>query len=468
MSSRHKRRLEEIDAEEANASDPEDSDFELTAPRTRPVPGSASKRRDTKSTSSRQANRRQNKSGKSSKKRSQQRRRRQQNYRGADDSDDDEEDEDEDSDEISDDDGEGSFGHDTEEEEEPEYNPVSGRAIRKSVKKKEVNYVISSDEDDERVVENNKDEGDGDEDVVESTGKSRNRKGRSRIKKEIEEDDDEKEEEEEEAEDIEDDENEDDGAVNRRPRATKHPHLNLISSDIRPQKRRQSSESRSSFLVKLNIPNLEQRLRTSSPSKNNINYNNNTNMAPRLRQGSRQGSRQASRANSVEQHATATASGGPVRRSRRISHEEGEDLNLTNSGRHVVRHRPDTQSPEIQPLRATRGMKGPKKMPSAIMEASQETASFDVKGGAGGDEEGNEDDDDAAQVQSSDFTRGQSEEQIAMEVVKGEDEGAEGVGVIQESVHEDDDGEGDAPGEEDDDDDENPVLRKTRVTRVSA
>ncbi|KAJ9664300.1 TAT-binding protein-like protein 7, AAA ATPase [Coniosporium apollinis] len=67
-----------------------------------------------------------------------------------------------------------------------------------------------------------------------------------------------------------------------------------------------------------------------------------------------------------------------TRRSSRISHDETEPmLALTDSGRHVNVVRPGTRSPEPQPppRRPTRGSKGLKKPPSAIMEASQE-ASF--------------------------------------------------------------------------------------------
>lgn len=69
-----------------------------------------------------------------------------------------------------------------------------------------------------------------------------------------------------------------------------------------------------------------------------------------------------------------TPQGSGTRRSSRISHEDAQPLvALTDSGKHEVVTRAGTATPEPQPnWRPTRGSKGPKKHPSAIMEASQE------------------------------------------------------------------------------------------------
>lgn len=69
-----------------------------------------------------------------------------------------------------------------------------------------------------------------------------------------------------------------------------------------------------------------------------------------------------------------TPQGTSTRRSSRISHDEVRPLvALTDSGKHEVVTRPATATPEPPPSRRpTRGNKGPKKHPSAIMEASQE------------------------------------------------------------------------------------------------
>ena len=82
-----------------------------------------------------------------------------------------------------------------------------------------------------------------------------------------------------------------------------------------------------------------------------------------------------------------------------------------------------------------------------------------------GAEDVDEDDDGTAQVQSSDKNRVQSQDEIQMEDPQNEDEdeGNAGVGVIQESVHGDEE---DGDGEEDNEDDA-PVLRHGRTTRVS-
>lgn len=417
MSGRKRRIDDEIDAEEANASDPEDSDYEQHTPRkptrsSRPsVPSSARKKQKSSTTSRRQGGR--------STGASQQRRKRSRQQQYSDD-DDDDEDEESDEDEGSDSDAGGaSFGANSSEDESVELNPLTGRAIRKAATKK-VNYN-----------ESDEDEGEGEEVEKEEKrsrgGRTKNRsihsvnkRGKPQLKKE----------------DISDDEIEEESEV----------------SDAISQKGRQTSES-SSFVLKLKVPNLEARLAT------------------RRRQTSRP----------AEMHHT--------RRQSRVSNEEHEFLSLTNSGNHVVR-RASTHSPEIDPLpRPTRASKGVKKPVSAIMEASQEDSQGMKAAGTrpsgnddskdddkdednrekkrltSGAEDADEDDDDAAQVQSSDKNRVQSQDEIQMEDPRNddEDEGNAGVGVIQESVHGDDE---DGDGEEDNEDDA-PVLRHGRTTRVS-
>ena len=413
MSRSLKRRIEdEIDAEEANASDPQDSDFELHTPRkrtrsSRPTGTSASARKKQNSAGSRRQGRNNGLS--------QQRRKtsRQQRYRGEGDSkDEDEEDGESDLDEDEDSDSEaekGFFRADSSEEESVELNPLTGRAIRKAATKK-VNYNLSDDDEVEEGV------GGGVKQAKEGRARNRltqssGRKGKAQIKKEDVAEDD-----------------------------------NSIDDDI--EEGTEASQSKS-FVLKLKVSNLDERLAT------------------RKRQSSKQ----------PEMHHT--------RRQSRYSNEEPEFLSLTNSGHHVIR-RASTHSPEIDPLpRPTRASKGLKKPVSAIMEASQEDSQgmkeVEVEhaasdGSNAGEDKGDkkakagktaddDEDDDAAQVQSSDNNRVQSQDEIQMEDAQGEDEGNAGVGVIQESVHGDEEDE-DGDGEEDNEDDA-PVLRHGRTTRVS-
>ena len=66
---------------------------------------------------------------------------------------------------------------------------------------------------------------------------------------------------------------------------------------------------------------------------------------------------------------------GITRRSSRIAHDDTEGLfALTNSGNHIEVTRPPTKSPETFPARATRGSKGIKKPPSAIIESTESSA----------------------------------------------------------------------------------------------
>ena len=424
MTSRKRRIGDEIDAEEANASDPEDSDFELHTPRkrtrsSRPTAPSSARKKQMSSATSRGQGRR-------NKGPSQQRRKRpkQQRYSDDDDEDDEESDDDE---ELDSDAGEASFGADSSEgDESVDFNPLTGRAIRKAATKK-VNYNLSDEDEVEGEEEEREEKGSKSARRVDE-GRIRNRltqsmsrKGKSQLKKE---------------DDL-DDEIEEESEV----------------SDVIPQKGRRTGED-NSFVLKLKVPNLEARLAT------------------RRRQTPKP----------AEMHHT--------RRRSRVSNEEPEFLSLTNSGHHVVR-RASTHSPEIDPLpRPTRASKGVKKPVSAIMEASQEdsqgmrAAETGLLGNDGskdddgddddrerkkltsGAEDAGEDDDDTAQVQSSDKNRVQSQEEIQMEDPQNddEDEGNAGVGVIQESVHGDDE---DGDGEEDNEDDA-PVLRHGRTTRVSS
>ena len=146
-----------------------------------------------------------------------------------------------------------------------------------------------------------------------------------------------------------------------------------------------------------------------------------------------------------------------ARRSSRLSHDQEEPiLALTDSGKHTVVIRPGTRSPEPQSARHTRGGKGMKTLPSAIMEASQENSGPSMEHQ---DTPGPLDDiiddiiADNAQVQASEpGSRAGSETQVQV------DEDVQMDAVIQESDHE-----GEA-----EDTDEGPVTRGGRNLRVSS
>lgn len=143
-----------------------------------------------------------------------------------------------------------------------------------------------------------------------------------------------------------------------------------------------------------------------------------------------------------------------ARRSSRLSHDQEEPiLALTDSGKHTVVIRPGTRSPEPQSARHTRGGKGMKTLPSAIMEASQENSGPSMEHQ---DTPGPLDDiiddiiADNAQVQASEpGSRAGSETQVQV------DEDVQMDAVIQESDHE-----GEA-----EDTDEGPVTRGGRNLR---
>lgn len=150
-----------------------------------------------------------------------------------------------------------------------------------------------------------------------------------------------------------------------------------------------------------------------------------------------------------------------TRRSSRLSHDEQEPMYaLTDSGRHTQIVRPGTRSPEPQMARQTRGGKGPKKIPSAIMEASQEISDpsrtegiGEIKHDTDHEDALGEEEEVRPQVPSSDAgtparSETQADPQPSEDVKMSE-------GVVQESIHEDDD-----------DDDDIPITRSGRNLRV--
>lgn len=143
---------------------------------------------------------------------------------------------------------------------------------------------------------------------------------------------------------------------------------------------------------------------------------------------------------------TPTQGAAGTRRSSRISHNEDDNLvALTDSGRHELVTRQGTATPEPPPLsrRPTRGSKGLKKLPSAIMEASQEDSQ---QGPAPllGEEFVDEPE---AQVQrtSPEPDDAPGEDEIRMEIVDEDEQ------VVQESM---------------DEDDEAPIARGGRTLRT--
>lgn len=141
-----------------------------------------------------------------------------------------------------------------------------------------------------------------------------------------------------------------------------------------------------------------------------------------------------------------------ARRSSRISHDDQEPLvALTDSGRHANVTRAGTATPEPPAARPTRGGKGLKKPPSAIMEASQETSGPSQPPVAQG---GDDFDADAAAVnepeaqvdRTSPEAAEDPEEDIQMEHVDEDDQ------VVQESM-------------DDNEEDDGPVARGGRSLR---
>lgn len=239
-----------------------------------------------------------------------------------------------DSDEVSE---EGSFAHETEEEEKVELNPRTGRSVR-STAKKPVKYEDPSDED------------------------------------------------------IEAEESDHVGPTPARP------------------KLRLAALKKSSLIVKLKVPPFRME----------------DNRVTRARPSS---SRPRSKREPTPQSSAAVG----TRRSSRISHNDEDNLvALTDSGRHEQVTRAGTATPEPPSGRATRGSKGLKKLPSAIMEASQEQ-SQEAEPAIG-----------EAQVERT--SPPPDEEEIRMEGVEEDEEQ-----VVQESM---------------DEEDEAPVARGGRTLRT--
>lgn len=127
-------------------------------------------------------------------------------------------------------------------------------------------------------------------------------------------------------------------------------------SDI-PQPRSRQPPPPLSLIVRLKVPSLFAQHQAVIEMK----------PEPRSRRGSRAESRGIT---------PGEARGMGTRRSSRLSHEQEDPLiSLTDSGKHTRITRRGTATPEPQSqMRSTRGSKGLKKPPSAIMEASQEDA----------------------------------------------------------------------------------------------
>ena len=173
-----------------------------------------------------------------------------------------------------------------------------------------------------------------------------------------------------------------------------------------------------------------------------------------------------------------------TRRSSRISHEPESDLiALTDSGRNARITRRGTTTPDPQPQpqthsRATRNTRGMKKLPSAIIEASQEEipASQDYSPPAGQDDVfsqlhehaavGEEEGGGEAKVE---IGTDDAETPFAPVPQPGDDDDAQGEvepTSQDEAVEPEQENEGD--GDVDDDDDDEPVKpRAGRGSRVS-
>lgn len=157
--------------------------------------------------------------------------------------------------------------------------------------------------------------------------------------------------------------------------------------------------------------------------------------------GARRSSRQTSRGLRGSSEGPSGPSG--TRRSSRLSHDETEPLvELTHSGRHASVTREGTRSPEPSYARPTRGGKGMKKPPSAIMEASQETSSKEAL---------------ASFESGMGPMAAEAEEEIAdtQPEIEDEDDVEMGGDIVLQSEH-----------EEDDDDDDMPIGSRRRSQRV--
>lgn len=161
---------------------------------------------------------------------------------------------------------------------------------------------------------------------------------------------------------------------------------------------------------------------------------------------------------------------GITRRSSRLSHEPQEPLiELTNSGKHTQVAREGTVTPEAMPQgrrasKASKGLVGGKRPPSAIMEASQEVSAQSMELGeetqVGNDSIDPAEDPigqllEASKTEAEDIGNGSEAGSAAQDTQLEAEEG-----VIAESVHEEE-------AEGDDSDDEGPVTRGGRSLRVS-
>jgi SpoVK/Ycf46/Vps4 family AAA+-type ATPase len=160
----------------------------------------------------------------------------------------------------------------------------------------------------------------------------------------------------------------------------------------------------------------------------------------------------------------------PTRSSRRISHDEGEPLfALSDSMKHEVVVRPGSVEPESG-SRRTRGGKGVKSYPSAILEVSQEEGddSVVVRSSQAKDEDLASQLEEAAGTQQDETIEPTSRtmaEDDATEKDEDEmddirmEEPAEEEHVVQESQHD--------PEDNDDEDEDDPVVRNSRASRRS-
>ena len=154
-------------------------------------------------------------------------------------------------------------------------------------------------------------------------------------------------------------------------------------------------------------------------------------------------SRPTSRREPTPQSAGATG----TRRSSRISHNDEDNLvALTDSGKHEQVTRQGTATPEPPSRRPTRGSKGLKKLPSAIMEASQEQSQ--EAGPAGDDLQSQLETAAGGEAQVERTSPPPDEDEIRMEDVEEEEEEEQ---VVQESM---------------DEEDEAPVVRGGRTLRT--
>ncbi|KAF4554194.1 ATPase-like protein 13 [Elsinoe fawcettii] len=156
---------------------------------------------------------------------------------------------------------------------------------------------------------------------------------------------------------------------------------------------------------------------------------------------------------------TPEPSAAGARRSSRISRESVEPLiQLTDSGKHTTTTREGSRAPsEEAPRRASRGGKGVKKLPSAIMEASQEDSGPVEAADAGSF---------MSQLQEHAVT-----EDTEMKVEGDESALQAGNDPMDDRVPSSDaeaelqvEADKDAEGDDDDDDDEGPIKRRTSRT----